>query len=291
MAIAGRKKLVSDEAMNALYDPDNPNALINRIPPRLQPILERIRTKLPKTLLLPEREIRKYCDPDERDERVRLSFWDEYNAATSADKRMSLQSVICGACSWEGWVTAYEPNNKRMLWIFTPPTSYVAAMRHILHRGTERLLEIMNLPIVNKDGDVDPRVATLILKAWQLADMRMKGGIVQRMQVEQKSVNVNLNSDHHVDQIRSQVQSLQLEDLETLERRIEKAKRDQIRYLKECSSEHRELILTNKDMLEDLELMTKSKQRVRMPDVPEVPELPDIELKLEEVMNAKEKEA
>jgi hypothetical protein len=283
---AGRPKLVPDEAMNALYDPENPDSLLNRVPPRLVPVLERVRNKLPRTLMLTEREIKMQCKPDERDERVRLSFWDEYNASTAAGKRMAINSIICGAVSWETWVSAYEPNNKRMLWIFTPPTSYAMQMRHILHKGTERLLEIMNLPITGDDGKVDPKVATLILKAWQLADMRIKGGIVQRMQVEQKSVNFNLNSGENIDQIRQQVNHLQLEDLESLERRIEKAKRDQTRYLKHYTPEIKRLIENGDgEVLDDFDSITRSQQRLQFP---EIPELPDIELKMDEVLDAKE---
>lgn len=283
---AGRPKVVPDEAMNALFDPENPDALVNKVPPRLVPVLERVRNKLPRTLMLTEREIKMQCKPDERDERVRLSFWDEYNASTAAGKRMAINSIICGAVSWETWVSAYEPNNKRMLWIFTPPTSYAMQMRHILYKGTERLLEIMNLPIEDKDGKIDPKIATLILKAWQLADMRIKGGIVQRMQVEQKSVSVNFNSEQNVDQLREQVSNLQLEDLETLERRIEKAKRDQTRYLKHYTPELKALITNgNGEVLDDFDAITRSKQRLQMPDIPE---LPDIELKMDEVIDGKE---
>lgn len=282
----GRPKLVSEESLSHLYDTNNPHALVNVIPERLVPILQRVKDKLPRMLLRTERELRTYCEPDERDDRVRLSFWDEYNAATAAGKRMSLQSIICGACSWEGWVTIYEPNPHKMMWIFTPPTSYVAAMRQILYRGTERLLEIMNMPMVDKDGKVDTKVATLVLRAWQLADMRVKGGIVQRMQVEQKNLNLNMNADQSAEHARIQLQALQLEELEALERRIDKAKKDQGKYLKAITPEQRQLILSG-ELLEDFENMTKSSQRVMLPQIPDVPPLPEIEEV--EVFNAEEK--
>ena len=273
---AGRPRAVSEESLSALYDESNPNALINMIPDRMVPLLNKVKEKLPRMLLRSERELRAYCDPDERDDRVRLSFWDEYNAATGSGKRMSIQSVICGSCSWEGWVTIYEPNHKKLLWIFTPPTSYVSAMRQILYRGTERLLEIMNLPMTDKDGKIDTKVATLVLRAWQLADMRVKGGIVQRMQVEQKNLNLNLNADQGAEQARIHLQALQLDELEALERRIEKAKKDQGKYLKGISPEQRQLILSG-ELLEDFENVTKASQRTMMPQIPDVPDLPDID--------------
>jgi hypothetical protein len=274
----GRPRAVSAESLDALYDPNNPNALINVIPDRMVPLLHKVKEKLPKMLMRSERELRQYLKPDERDDRVRLSFWDEYNAATSAGKKMSIQSVICGSVSWEGWMTVYENNTHKLLWIFTPPTSYVAAMRQILYRGTERLLEIMNMPMTDKDGKIDTKVATLILRAWQLADMRVKGGIVQRMQVEQKNLNLNLNADQSIDQARAQVQALGLDELEALERRIEKAKKDQGKYLKGVTSEQRELILSG-ELLEDFENVTKASQRTMMPQIPDVPDLPEIDEK------------
>lgn len=284
MAKAGRKKIVTDEALSSLYDEENPDSLINKIPPRLIPVFERVRTKLPRTLLADERAIRRYVSPDDRDERVRLAFWDEFNASTAAGKRMSLQSFISGACSWESWVTAYEPNDKRMCWIFTPPTSYASQMRHILHRGTERLLEIMSLPMMDEQtGKVDIRVANLILRAWQLADMRVKGGVMQRLQIEQKSMNLNLSADAAVENLRAQVDSMDLAELESLERRIERAKTDSYKYLKNVSKEQLDLILHgplsgDMVMLEDLESRTLHPHRETLPKLPDFPSLPEVKL-------------
>lgn len=280
MSQLGRRKLVTDDALKSLYDNDNPDSLINKLPSRLVPIFERVRFKLPKTLLSDERTVRKYVTPDDRDDRVRLAFWDEYNASTAAGKRMSLQSIISGTCSWESWITAYEPHDKRMCWVFTPPTSYVSQMRHILHRGTERLLEIINLPMVDEAGKVDIKVANLVLRAWQLADMRVKGGVMQKVQIEQKSMNYNLNADAEINALRGQVSAMSLEELESLESRIEKAKKDSYKYLKNCSREQLDLITSatseNCGMLEDLENRTLATHRSSLPVLPKLPDLPDL---------------
>ena len=276
----GRPRIASPEAMAAidrLYEGDNPDSLVNRLPHRLVPIFERVRQKLPRTLLAEEPDVRRYCTPNERDDRVRLSFWDEYNASTSIGKRMSLASIITGCVSWESWVTTYEPNDKRMLWIFTPPASYVHLMRQILHRGTERLLEIMNLPMINDEGKVDAKVANLVLRAWQLADMRVKGAVTQKVQIEQKSMNLNLNTtDNAVHQLRQQVSGMGLEDLEALEKRIEKAKRDQSKLLKHADPEQIDLIVNGPGrgdftMLEDMELMTSAQRRHDLPPLEPLP--------------------
>lgn len=283
MAAHSRKDLVSKNGLESLYDRECADALINLLPLRLVPIFERVKKKMPKTLMSDERTIREFCKPDTRDERVRLSFWDEYNASTSIGKRMSLQSILCGAVHWDTWVGVYEPNDTKMCWIFTPPTSYVASMRHILHAGTERLLEIMQLPMLKDDGKVDTRVATLILRAWQLADMRMKGGVMQRVQIEQKSMNVNIDASNS-----SKVDEMSLEELEAVERRIERAKRDQIRYLKGATEENRDAVIElarngDFEMLEDIENMTtrfKQKRNV-LPPLPSLANFPEPEDELE----------
>ena len=285
----GRKRIVTEEALNTLYDTDNPDSLINRIPQRLVPIFERVKNKLPKTLLSDEKTVRRYIEPDDRDDRVRLAFWDEYNASTQINKRMSLQAIISGTCSWESWITAYEPHDKRMCWIFTPPTSYVSQMRHILHRGTERLLEIINLPMMTDEGKVDIKVANLVLRAWQLADMRVKGGVMQRVQIEQKSMNLNLNADSTVDGLRAQVSSMDLQELESLEARIEKAKKDSYKYLKGASKEQIDLIINassgDLEMLEDFENRTLAPHREALPKLPELPDLPSLKYLEREVMD------
>lgn len=280
---AGRKKLVTEEALNSLYDTDNPDALINRLPDRLVPIFHRVKNKLPRTLLSDEKAVRRYVNPDDRDDRVRLAFWDEYNASTAGNKKMSLQCILSGTTAWDTWITAYEPNDKRMCWIFTPPTSYVAQMRHILHRGTERLLEIINLPMVNDEGKVDIKIANLVLRAWQLADMRVKGGVMQKVQIEQKSMNLNLNAESTVDNLRAQVSGMDLKELETLEARIERAKKDSYKYLKGVSKDQLDLILRgggedNYELLEDLENRTLVRHREGLPALPELPKIkmPDV---------------
>lgn len=259
-------------ALSPLYDRSNPESLINILPTRLVPIFERVRGKLPRTLLSSEKEVRKYCEPDDRDDRVRLSFWDEYNASTAAGKRMSLQTVISGTCGWETWVGAYEPDDKRMCWIFTPPTSYVSQMRHILHRGTERLLEIMNLPMVDAEGKVDVKIANLVLRAWQLADMRVKGGVMQKVQIEQKSMNLNVNAGD-VESISGGVAGMDLEELESLERRIDNAKRDGYKYLKGMTKEQIELMSNPgpDGLLIDSENFTTAKCHTKLPPLPEFP--------------------
>jgi hypothetical protein len=276
--MSGRPRLIPTGAENDLYDETNPTSLINLLPTRLVPIFRRVRTKLPRMMYYSERELRMYLKPDERDDRLRLSFWDEYNASTASGKRMSMHTIMNGCCGWEVWVSVYEPNNHKMCWIFCPPASYANQMKVILQHGMDRLLEIMQLPLTNKDGSVNTKVATLVLKAWQLADMRVKGGIIQKMQVEQKTLQINSTMEEAK---ALSVSGMDIHELESLEKRIERAKRDQMRYLKELTPAQRESLHRGGEVLEDLENYTKIGDRTNFPAIPDLPDVPDVDVDLE----------
>ena len=239
---------------NTIFDENNPDSLFNVIPDRIKPVLRRLGPRMARVLYSKEADLREYVQPDERDERVRLAFWDEYNHATQVGKKMSMAAILHGVMSWEAWVNVYEPNDKKMQWVFCAPVSYQVAMRNILQKGTDRLMEIMSLPIKDAKGNVDTKVVVNILKAFQLVDLRVKGAVAQKLHIQQQSVNLN----HHVNSPGIHVETgkplnplslshLGLEELEALEKRIERARRDSKRLAASLSEEERLLALGGLD--------------------------------------------
>lgn len=236
-------KIPAESLDGTIYDDANPNALINLVPERLKPVLLRLRPKLPRVLAVTEGELRKTLQPDERDERIRLAFWDEYNHSTNINKTMSIAAMLHGIMSWEAWVTVYERSDRKMMWIFCPPSSYQASMRRILQLGTDRLLEIMQAPIYDAKGRLDNKAVLSILKCFQLVDLRVKGAITQKVQIQQQSLNVHASMSQ--DMPMDRVESLSLEDLEKLERRINRARTDGRRLMDSLPEEEkREFIET-----------------------------------------------
>jgi len=188
----------------SVLNPHQESSLLNVAPLKVVPLIMRVRESLPEIAVASEDWLRKYLKPDERDERLRLSFWDEYNLVTAGTykRRMRLESILSGICNNNTWEKIYACNDKKLLWVLTPPKSYVQSMNYILHLGTERLSEIMSLPIKDGDGNVDHKAASLILKAFEMVDMRVKGGIIQKMQVEQKNLNVHVSAPSDLEAIR-----------------------------------------------------------------------------------------
>jgi hypothetical protein len=235
----GRAFKIPDESLDGtIFDDANPDALINIVPTRMQAVLHRLKPKLPRVLASTESELRKIIKPDERDERIRLAFWDEYNHSTHLKKQMSIAAMLHGIMSWEAWVTVYERSDRKMLWILNPPSSYQASMRRILHIGTERLLEIMQAPIYDGKGRLDSKAVVSILKAFQLVDLRVKGAITQKVQIQQQSLNVHTSMQAAMPGD-ANVEHLSLEDLEKLERRISRARSDGRRLMDSLPAEER----------------------------------------------------
>jgi hypothetical protein len=226
---------ITDEMLEeTVYDRSNPSSLINVVPERLEPMLIRMKPRLAKVFSLPEFELRRQLQPDEKDDKLRLNFWDEYNSSTATGKRMSLNLVVRGVMAPETFFTVYEPSNRKMMWMLCQPASYAVAMRNILQVASQRLLEIVSLPIVDSTGKPDTRVIVNILRAFQLVDMRVKGSITQNVNIKQQSLNLHRTISDNNQPLAGMdarpnsvsIEELDIRELEKLERRIATARKD-----------------------------------------------------------------
>lgn len=219
-------KLAKSEASDRLaafsiFDEKNPCSVVNLVPPTMREAMQRCIKEATYLTHATEAQIRANVKPDERDERLRLAFWDEYNYATSVGAPMRIAHVIKGICSVETFYQFYLPNNKKLAWIITPPKFYSQGMKYILHLGLDRLTEIMSAKVVDEDGRLDTRTAALILKTFQLVDLRVKGAIMQKVQIDQRTLNMNAEvKAEELQQMQlRQLQTMSPKDLEELERR------------------------------------------------------------------------
>lgn len=206
----------------SLFDVTNPYSLINMVPTKLAPLLHQLKTKMPKMHNMTEAAIRKAAEVTDRDDRVRIAFWDEYDRATTTRQKMSLGRILTGNIPLETWMSVYERQPMKLLFIITPIKSYATAMKAILDRGVNRLQEIINLPFHDKDGKLDTRVISQVLKAIQLVDMRVKGAIIQKVQIQQQTMQMNANVSSEA------LKELSINDLERLSRQLDKISNTQL---------------------------------------------------------------
>jgi hypothetical protein len=202
------------------FNTDNPNSLVNRVWVSLVPYLQAVADVYPHHIMSNENKVKAFCNPDEKDLRVRLRFWDEYYLATAQDREMTLQGVINGVITSETWNHTYLTDRRRLLWLITQPVSYTSNMRSLLEKGLEKLHEIMDMPLVSKNGTPDVKLITQVLKAFQLIDLRVKGSVVQRMQIDQRSLNVNVDGGEVSPT--AGYNTLSLEQLKELEKQLDR---------------------------------------------------------------------
>ena len=174
-----------------------------------------------------ERELRAHVKPNSSVEALRNSFWVEYAKARDKCLRMQMSSVYSGICSAEYFINNVLKSPGMTAWVMRPPVDYSRAMEALLIFGIERLREIMEAPVYKTTRDkhgimtrsLDADAAKVVLKAYELVDMRMKGNFTQRSEV--KSLHVHADVKELAEKDSMEDIERRLRDLRKRERELE----------------------------------------------------------------------
>ena len=176
-------------------DLNNPNSVENLVSniPTVARAIERIKQEVPDLLTLDEGTFKEKLRPTLTLNRIRMSFWQEYENAVQTGRKIRLAQMIGGICTEYYFQEKVQPSNEKMAYILCPPTNYTVQVKEALQAGMETLREIVSAKVIDDDGFLIPRAADVVIKAVALLDMRVKGAIVQR--IDQRSLNLNMNRD------------------------------------------------------------------------------------------------
>jgi hypothetical protein len=174
------------------FDKNDPKSLINLMPRECLRALEDVPVNL---LFMGEDQLRREVFPSVRLNQIRIAFWKEYDMAHSSLSKMTLKGMIGFL---DGLPTIHVRDALQtptsLAWILCPPMSYDNMLEEALARGLGRINEILSLSFYDTDGDLDPKVVELILKATAFLDVRKHGMPTTRTEttatVNQLSVNV-----------------------------------------------------------------------------------------------------
>lgn len=130
------------------------------------------------------------------DHQVRLSFWLEYERVqTEFDKKMRTGNFLRGVMGEEYFYQEWLKDQLRVAFLICPPVAYTAQLQEAVSFGLSRLREILSLPFYDDEtGKVDVRVADLILKTTLALDMRQNGAITQKIQMENRTLQVSVKA-------------------------------------------------------------------------------------------------
>lgn len=228
-----------------LFDADNPKSLTN-IAPCMVPYIERAMEVAPDLMGLDEHNLYKELNklghqPSALDNRIRLSFWSQYEHAFLTNGKVTLTAVSAGVCRLDVLVKYLKKRPERVAWLICPPATHKTKLYEALNYATEKMRDILEKDVmetvyikdrkgrvVDTDTKVNTKLAELQIKIWHLLDQRVNGSVVQR--IESKSLQVNVGDsgvrDKTISQSIADIDN-KLRDLETRERTLARS-RDEI---------------------------------------------------------------
>lgn len=221
-------------------DTDNPRSVLNLIKncPRIHEAILRLMIEEPELLSLDEGSLHKLVHPTVGMQRIRFSFWAEYENCASRGRPMKQAQIIGGILTEQNFKESFLANNKKVAYMLCPPTNYVVQVKEALQAGFETVRQIVSAKVIDEDGFLIPRAADVVLKAVALLDIRVKGSIVQR--IDQRTLNMNMEAPPQI-----QIP----ESLDDLERQIAEVRKKLI------ATPRRQELLNNTDDAHDISNM------------------------------------
>lgn len=202
------------------YDMDHPKSMINMVPSWLK---ARMMSKsISELMSLSEEQLKAHVKPNLTLNRLRTSFWHEYERSHKAHGRyiqghanIGLYRMCLGICTVQYFMDKIAKNDYYLAWIIRPPLNYDMAMQEALEYGLSRLREVLDFPLYkpkyNKDGipitnsvteqpvlEPDEKIANIVLKTVAFLDLRVKGSIPKQINQNIRSQNQNMNINTQV---------------------------------------------------------------------------------------------
>jgi len=132
-----------------IYDRKNPNALLNRLDVRSSQMV----AKLPrKWTYATESKVTALANPDDTLLRLRIAFWEEFNRACRANKKMDRSRICYGICAMEFWSKEILNDWRALVFIIRPPRHEMFVHKALMLHGYDRIHEILQMPLTTKVG-------------------------------------------------------------------------------------------------------------------------------------------
>ena len=174
-------------------DPENARSLYNISPP----VVQRALKQTPKEILtLSEHELKERLKPSYEMSLLRFRFFEEYIQAQTHSRKISLKNVLKGSATPQYFESLLEKSAEAVAWIVMPPKDYHLMISESMVLGFQRIRDILELPLFDKKGEPNTKVADTILKAVGVLENRVFGPQTQKLDVRQVTHNLTQNSAH-----------------------------------------------------------------------------------------------
>lgn len=199
-------------------DRDNPLSIISLAPMSIERAIMMIPDdvfEMSTNELLRKFRTEKYDQYTEVEEKLRISFWKEYERAVDTGRRIDIRALCAGICQERFFLRHMCGNSFRLAYLLTPPNDYVVTIEELLRLGLEQIRDILLQPHVDDKGRPDARMCEVKAKIVERVENRVKGMVAHR--VETKNLNLNIEAEQNVKRISG---ADKLNTLEDIERRL-----------------------------------------------------------------------
>ncbi len=174
-----------------VIDAADPRSLAQILPNEMATLVTQIE---PRLLLQDEITLTTLIDATQTQKRIKIQFWDEYEAAIKDKRNIFLPNVIFGVCTREYFMEflTHFADRRGLAWLLMPRPSYSLRVAELIEKGLDQIEQIF-LMTANSKNEIGVR--NLQLAALRMLDMRKHGGYTQR--TENKSLTLTKDLDNN----------------------------------------------------------------------------------------------
>lgn len=196
-----KNKELAERLVDDVKDKNNPRSLVNILPTS---IAVQVRTIPQEYLDMPIKDLQRLVTPDPLLDRLRMSFWLEYNFAQASERNMNIGNITSGLMTQQQFSRSVCSNNLKLAYIIRPTGNYTATLEDLMIKAMDQLGEILALPLIRKQTVVDRRTGDV--HEFEVVDTKLaqvksqiardvmiqaRGYGVQR--IDQRTQNTNIN--------------------------------------------------------------------------------------------------
>lgn len=137
-------------------------------------------------------QLEKEVEPTQVEMMLRRSMWKEIRRVSS-EKGTVIRpvNVYSGICSRENFSLVTQ-NPKKFAYLLTPPRTYEQNVNHLIDRGMEKLMSVLDAKLVYSNGHMDAKATKTLLDVVAYFESRIKGGIKQKVDINSKNQNLDV---------------------------------------------------------------------------------------------------
>jgi hypothetical protein len=203
-------------------------ALINLVPRVVQEHFIEAQKACPELFSMDEMDLFKELrrlgkGPTPTDNRLRLSFWLEYDRAQSLQEKMNMAYVYAGVCLPHYFHNSYLNHPTRVAWLLCPPVEYQRTLEEGVAFGAQKMREFLALDPIDPYGKPNLKLMELQAKIFAMLDQRLKGGYTQKIESKTLAITGSLTEKQAMQAITDNSMEAMERRLKELEKRERKA--------------------------------------------------------------------